>query len=325
MTVRSYAEAIKEYVRLGGYISCATDVDYNNNSVYIAPDGYNVSLETIQSQASSNYNVILVLDRSSSIALDSSSTPQKVKNAGYAFIDGVADSGASLSVISFGTSAKIETPTPVSVTSGANVAALKAAVNAIVFGPASPQSAWDYTNWEDALIKSITQFGNFPTGYPPLIVLVTDGEPNYYINDSTGNVDGDPYPYSAADVALATAQARAQVNDIQSWESRIFAVGVGDVTVSGLKEISRPTSGTADEYPATPFIDAEWTQASSYAALQVVLHDVATSVASEKYSTDCPNPDQGAQRLTLTASSDDGTDVEKLDIVVRNPHHKETP
>ena len=95
-----------------------------------------------------------------------------------AFLDKLVDTGSRVSLTSFATNATVDSAaTPLT---SANLSGLKAKVDALTFG--------NFTNWEDALIKAQSTFSGFtPAGRPQLVVVITDGNPNRYINAS-GNV-----------------------------------------------------------------------------------------------------------------------------------------
>ena len=224
MVVRDYAESIKEWVRLGGYGSCAVGDNpvtgvkgtYNNTNVWNpSPEhaDYSVSMGATSYQATQNYNVVLLLDKSSSIEREGA--VGQVKNAAKAFIDGLADTHAYLSIVSFGTRAKIEpndvvdpnldTP-PLAVTSPTNVATLKGYVDGIDFGQWWYPPPYDeYTNWEDSLLKGMELLDNLQSG-PTTFVLVTDGDPTKWIN-ALGNPAGNN---DASEVTTSLQEAKGQ-------------------------------------------------------------------------------------------------------------------
>ena len=72
------------------------------------------------------------------------------------------------------------------------------------------------------------------------------------------------------------------------------------------------------EYPASDFIDANWTQVTSYTGLAARLQEIGESAWQDPFSAECQSPDQGAQRLTISAFSDDQEDKATLDVIVRN-------
>jgi prepilin-type N-terminal cleavage/methylation domain-containing protein len=304
VVVRSYAEAIKEKVRLGGYVNCATENTYNNAGIYTPPAGHVVSQATPQYQTSSALNVVLVLDRSTSIA--KANAVEQVKNAGTAFLTALKDTGSRVAIVSFGTQGKIEAP-PTAVTDGANFTYL----NNIVRGITIPMNPTEYTNWDDGLIKARSTFASFPPGRSPLVVMVTDGNPNRWISDTTGGVSG-------SDETTAVNHAKNQATAMKSspTNAKVFAVGVSaNPDTNNLKGISGPNQWQ----PGKDFQKADWTVAASFDQLEAVLKGVATDAAAETFSDVCPNPDQGSQLLTIKAATVDGRHSETVQIVVRRP------
>ena len=304
--VRSYAEAIKEKVRLGGYVNCAKKDDYNNSGIYTPPAGagYVVSQDTPRYQTSSALNVVLVLDRSTSIA--KANAVQQVKNAGTAFLTALKDTGSRVAIVSFGTQGKVEAH-PTADTTGANFNAL----NTVVQNMTIPTNPTEYTNWDDGLMKAKSVFGEFPPGKSPLVVVVTDGNPNRWINDSTGAVAG-------TDVNTAVSEAKKTADDMKKnpTNAKIFAVGVSSSpNTDNLKQISGPNQWQAGK----DFQKADWTVVTSFDQLEAALKSIASDAAAETFSATCPNPDQGSQLLTLRAATADGQYAETVQMVVRRP------
>lgn len=290
--VRDYAEAIKHWVRAGHYRDCAGSGYYSATAVgFTPPDGYQVSqTQTTYQQLGSALNVILVLDTSESIA-EVSGGPTQVKDAAKAFVNGLAGTGARAALVTFSTSASGR------VAPTTDLAQITTAINSLSF------SGW--TNWADALVKAQDYFAAFPAGTKPLVVMVTDGDPNLPLLS-----------------AMSSAKSRA--DQIKTAGSKIFGVGVGALNESNLQQISGITPNTAGTRlfnpPAVPFNNADYTKASSLATLQAGLADVAASLSVDTFVTGtCPTPDQGAQTLKVTASTVDGRDTEALELVVRKP------
>ena len=304
VVVRSYAEAIKEKVRLGGYVNCEKKNDYNNAGIYTPPAGYVVSQDTPRYQTSSALNVVLVLDRSTSIA--KANAVEAVKNAGTGFLTALKDTGSRVAIVSFGTQGKVEAP-PTADTDGANFTYL----NNIVRNITIPLNPTEYTNWDDGLLTAKSTFASFPPGKSPLVVVVTDGTPNRWINDSTGGVSG-------SDETTAVSEARKQADDMKKnpTNAKIFAVGVSaNPDINNLKSIS----GQNQWQPGKDFQKGDWTVVSSFDQLEAALKGIATDAAAETFSETCPNPDQGSQLLTIKAATADGEHSETLQMVVRRP------
>ena len=332
--VRNYAEAIKQSVAAGRYIDCAGPGAYGKDNLvppFSVPFGYSVDQSQPAYQQLSNLNVVLAVDKSSSIALaPGGHAVTDVKTAANAFLDGLKDTGAKAAIVSFGANdtkvllseqASVNAG-PTSVTSGTNLNYLKGIVGAtqstgLVFGPSSSPYWW--TNWEAGLIQAQAAF---PASTKPLIVFVTDGDPNRWIKtDNTLGVP--PWPYDSSDFyAIAQTEAQNKATAMKAAGYRIFVVGVGTATsdqITHIKGISGP-----NEYPTVPFSGADWmkvTGADPYAALQGSLQTIASALRVEDFVTPvtCTAPDQGAQRLTLSATSGDGKDTEKIEMIVRRP------
>ncbi len=345
MVVRDYAESVKEWVRLGGYGSCAVGDNpvtgakgtYNNTNVWNPqPEqaAYTVSMTSTSYQATQNYNVILLLDKSSSIAQFGSpptGAVPEVRKAANAFIEGLANTSAYLSIVSLGNTAKVEpnaTTVPLAVTgtvpdpatgtpATGNVAALESYVTGIAFGGRS--APYEYTNWEASLLKAIDLLSYLQAG-PTTIVLVTDGDPTKWL-DASGNVTGSDFPTSSS-IATALAEAKGQSDTLRGWGYKLFIVGVGDVDDANIGKMFLPAA--ARQWTGTGDIAGyDWTKVSTYGQLQSTLNEVAGSLPPpDVYSTTCPTPEQGAQRIKLTATSPDGKDTESVEIIVREPHVK---
>ena len=200
--VRNYAEAIKQSVAAGRYIDCAGPGAYGKDNLvppFSVPFGYSVDQSQPAYQQLSNLNVVVAVDKSSSIALaPGGHAVTDVKTAANAFLDGLKDTGAKAAIVSFGANdtkvllseqASVNAG-PTSVTSGTNLNYLKGIVDAtqstgLVFGPSSSPYWW--TNWEAGLIQAQAAF---PASTKPLIVFDTDGDPNRWIK--TDNTLGVP-------------------------------------------------------------------------------------------------------------------------------------
>ncbi len=317
LIVRSYGEAIKEKVRLGGYVNCATASTYNNAGIYTAPAGYVVAQDGVLYQESSALNVVLVLDVSSSIA--DANAVDALKNAGKAFVSALADTGTRVAIVTFGTRGQVVVP-PTADTTADNGPAPGANnrdyMMSVIQGLTIPRSDGSegtpqFTNWDEGLMKARSTFGAFPPGKPPLVVMVTDGNPNVWI-DANGNLRGGPSHQWAA-TAVAEAKAQADAIEAAPTSGKVFAVGVAtSPNINNLKAISGP-----NRYPDREFKDADWTVVQNFADLEVTLNQIALAASAETFTDQCPTPDQGAQLLTLRAATTDARHSETLQIVVR--------
>ena len=132
----------------------------------------------------------LVIDRSGSVAGAGASLT--VRNAAKAFLGALVDTGSRVSLTSFAATATVDNAaTPLT---SANLAGLNAKVDGLTFG--------GLTNWEDALIKAQSTFGAFtPAGRPPLVVVITDGNPNRWMDGTSVSSSGGrrgPWPRQSA-------------------------------------------------------------------------------------------------------------------------------
>lgn len=292
---RNYAEAIKQYVRAGGYQTCAPSGAYSAATVgYTAPTGFTVTqTQPTYQQLGTSLNVVLVLDTSYSIT-QAGAVPTVI-SAANAFLNGLAGTGARAALVTFGTTATVQNAATT------DLASLSAKITPSLF------SGVQFTNWEDGLTKAAAQFSTFPSGSKPLVVMVTDGDPT----TSNGLPLSDPL-----------ARAVTQANAVKTAGSKIFGVGVGSLNETNLQAISGKTPGVSGtvQFPANAFNNSDWTKANTFGDLQASLGSVAAALAIDTFVTGtCPNPDQGAQSLSLTASSVDGRDTETLNMIVRRP------
>jgi Mg-chelatase subunit ChlD len=317
--VRDYAEAIKQYVRAGNYANCAASGTYKSNLIYTPPTGYDVSQsQPLFQDLSGVLDVVLVMDISSSIAQNSAVGQAKL--AANAFLNPLQGTGTRVALVSFGTTAVVQA------TQTTDVASVMTKITNLTFGPATGTilNPLQYTNWDDGLLKTKGQLSTFPAGSHPLVAIVTDGNPNRWIDDLTGltfsGSNSIPALTSAQEETKAVQEAVVQANAIKALGSRVFVVGVGTapaLNTANLQLISGPVQYTGAATP--PFESSDWMQGSDYATVQSTLGTIAAGLAFEGFTTSgCP-PDQGAQTLHLTAFSVDGRDTENLDLIVRRP------
>jgi prepilin-type N-terminal cleavage/methylation domain-containing protein len=305
--VRDWAEAIKQRVRLGAYQECvpgdATPPDYSPSNVgYTSvPPGYNLTVPSggVAYQTSSNLNLIIVLDRSGSIAPSASQARAAVKG----FLDTLNKTGTVVSLVSFAQDSKVEaTPTPIT---DSTLAGLKAKVDAITFS--------GYTNWDDGLATALSQVSQFAFGPAPLVVVVTDGDPNTYRDDTTGVVAID-----SSSTRPLTEAVRQSALLKGAAHSHVFTIGVngtGGLLTANLQAISGP-----NQYPATAFASADWMTVNDFNVLSGALTGIAAAATTDTFSSTCPaSGDQGTQRLSLLAASADGRASETLDVLMRRP------
>jgi prepilin-type N-terminal cleavage/methylation domain-containing protein len=340
--VRSYGEAIKEQVRLGHYVDCATgdstsprrSGSYNSSTIYTPPAGYVVSQDTPLYQDSSALNVVLVLDVSSSIA--NAGAGQDVRNAANGFLGALRDTGSRVAIVTFGTRSELSGTTvipgvlapPTADTTAenrpppyrSNLAYLQSLVSGLVIPRSDsvnppPQA----TNWDEGLMRAKDTLRYFPLGKKTRVFLVTDGNPNRYIANSSGLVAGSN---AGPDVQTAVLQAKEQTTAIEGTplDTKLFAVGVtSSPNVANLKTVTGagPNAVLYDP-PRTSFDDSDY-MVTDFSSLTAALTDIAAKVSAETFTERCPTPDQGAQLLTLRATTIDGAHSERLQMVVRRP------
>jgi hypothetical protein len=302
--VRGWAESIKERARKGGYQDCSpgesASPDYSPAAVgYGVPSGYTVGYGSggAAYQSSSNLNMVLVFDKSGSIAPAATAAT----NAAKGFLAALSNTGAVVSLVSFADRAAIDAePSPVTT---ATLAGLQAKV---------PTAFTGGTNWDEGLSAALGQVGKFTVGPAPLIVMITDGDPTYY-TDASGNLGGNGSTVTQTNVDEAVYQAGLLEN---AAHSKIFVIGVtglSGINIDNLKAISGPK-----QYPANTFTTADWMTVNDFSTLSGALQGIATDLTSDSFAGACPaSGDQGAQRLSLTATSGDGRASETIEVVVR--------
>ncbi|MGH9040568.1 MAG: vWA domain-containing protein [Acidimicrobiia bacterium] len=217
----------------------------------LSPAGAAVAASVNQDlESSCGLDLALVLDRSGSVTADT------VQAAANAFLDQLADTGSTVSLVSFSGSADADMgPTSVS---GDGLEALKSAVSGLDFGGA--------TNWEDGLLTARGQFPDFDNDQPHVVVMITDGDPTTYNGDNpwTGSST------SQADIDRAVTQA----NFIRDLGVHMLAVGVDTPSGSSqdrLKLISGP-----NRYPDVGIGEADWTDVDVED-----LSDLLTTIATD--------------------------------------------
>ncbi|MFN8159048.1 MAG: vWA domain-containing protein [Candidatus Nanopelagicales bacterium] len=170
--------------------------------------------------ASCGLDVMLVLDASKSIATSNSTAD--VKAAASTLVTALKDTNTRVGITSFGRG-PIEVQPLVDDTSDSAAAtgALGAAIAAY-----TPDTV-EGTNWE-AGIRTASQL--FATagkraGVTQLMIVVTDGAPNYYLDASGAPVAGSSYPSASLD---AMTQAMNRTNQFkQPGGTRVLGIGVG--------------------------------------------------------------------------------------------------
>lgn len=249
--------------------------------------------------------VALVLDRSSSIRDAGDEAMTQVRDAAVGLIDSLGTTPSSVRISAFGTWAT----TRIGWTSLADAEGRRAtrqAANGVDFASGSDNSG--STNWEAALTDVLGQDAD-------LAVLVTDGNPTSFgsgiesTSTGSGTADFDP-------AALAAGVDAANV--LKKNGTRVVAVGVGDVNVDPLRQVSGPTEGS--DYFLGEF-DSLGTSLASVATelcggglvVRHLVDGIPTGGAS--YTFDVPGHDtetlvtaaDGSTRLSLRESVDSVT------------------
>lgn len=319
--VRDYAEAIKQHVRRGRYMECATNSatgnDYSPDQVgYTVPSGYTADIaeDGIRYQTSSSLNLILVIDRSGSMY----SSRTTVKSAAKAFLDDLKDTAARVAIVSFNNDAQVDAG-PQSINQ--NLTSLKTTIDGLNFPPSAG------TNWDAALVETLKvvqgthPMGRFPLGTAaPHVVMLTDGDPTYYVK-ADGSLGGNGSATTSTEVTEAVNVA----NDLKNYYAvHMFALGVhgnGGLNSANLQAISGTKKFPSQEASfAKAFAKADWMEVTNVNDLGPALDEISADLNVESFSDTCPTPDQGAQRLKLVAGSlTDNRASETLEIIVRKP------
>ncbi|MGH9041121.1 MAG: DUF5979 domain-containing protein [Acidimicrobiia bacterium] len=216
-------------------------------------------------EASCGLDFVLVLDESNSIE---EADEVIVEQAATAFLTALKDTGSTVSVVQFATTA---TPVlaPTALTT-ANMGLFTAAVNINQSGG---------TNWEDGLAKARSQFGDFPDDKPQLVVIITDGTPTYrmeggdeYLVGGTVAGPGSSFDPDSRDEAVIQAQ--------KMWAAGVhtFAVGV-DMDGANAEPSLQAITGTDPWVDSTSdILGADYTKVGSFGGLTAALEDVATEL-----------------------------------------------
>ncbi len=215
--------------------------------------------------ASCGLEFALVIDRSGSVAGNAGT----VKAAANTFLEALVDTGSKVSLTSFATDGRVDSNplvnngvVPLTTANLAGPTGLTATVNGLSFA--------NFTNWEDGLIKAQSTFPGFSGGKPDLVVMITDGNPNRYINGSGVVTTGT--------TAASTAEAKTKADAIKLAPngSHMFTLGVtGD---SGLNLGSLQAISGLDNWPINSFEVADWTTVTSFTDLKPALLEIATEL-----------------------------------------------
>jgi hypothetical protein len=117
----------------------------------------------------------------------------------------------------------------------------------------------------------------------------------------------------------AVVQANLLKNAAQSHMFVIGVTGLSGINTTNMQAISGPKEYTGAG-SAVAFEQADWMRVTDFDVLKPVLQEIAAELALQTFSSVCPaSGDQGAQRLSLLATSPGGRASEQLEIVVRRP------
>jgi Mg-chelatase subunit ChlD len=167
-------------------------------------------------KASCGLDVVLVLDASKSIATSSSTAD--VKSAAATLVAAFKDTNTRVGITTFASSTI--SAQPLVDDNADNAATLSAAVAA--YAPSTAEG----TDWEAGVAKGTALFtdGGKRPGVQQLMIVVTDGAPNKYIDASGTPVQGVNYPSPSLD-AVTPAVDRA--NLFKAAGGRVLGIGVG--------------------------------------------------------------------------------------------------
>jgi len=179
---------------------------------------------------------ILVLDESGSV----SPHEANVRNAVYAFLTPLVDSGVEAGIVEFGSAAK--TVFGYTMIDGANLAlTFSPYLNATSDGDIydAPSQLGPFTNWDDAL-DEVTQINSSEVA--ALVLFLTDGDPTAYNLDKTGEAGGVHINGVSAE---GLDRAIEEADEIRTQGSHLIAVGVGSgltnaASIDRLKQVAGP-------------------------------------------------------------------------------------
>lgn len=260
-------------------------------------------------------SIALVLDASGSIQTSNAVT--QVRSAASSLLNSLSGTGSYASVVQFGTVGRQEAGyTQVTAASLASTGALGQAV-ARYFNPQPPLAGrtvhirgngstfnstssanWSnstsvqYTNWEDALLKTRAVPGA-PGGKPDLVVFLTDGDPTA-VNVQPGNpaypqFTPNPANHVLIDSTPGTEQqlyldpAITAANALKSQGSKILAVGVGNglsnaASQQRLKDVSGPNIVDLDEGEVLNIATDDVVVTTSFDRLAQATADIAVAL-----------------------------------------------
>jgi LPXTG-motif cell wall-anchored protein len=167
-------------------------------------------------------SIAVLFDQSGSI---SSSEMSQMKSAAAGFVDALTGTPSQVALYTFSTSAPgTDTYASAPVLTATDAAAVKAHISGL------PSAGDGYTNWD----RGLWQIANASEKYN-LVLVLTDGDPNRSVNDTTGT-----------DVTRRVVEdAVFSANAVKATGAQVIGLGIGMFanSLNNLKAISGPTAG----------------------------------------------------------------------------------
>jgi len=222
--------------------------------------------------AACGLDVTLVLDESGSI--QSAGATQQVRDAATAFLSALADTGSSVVLMEFSTTAS--NPIPMTAVTSGPGGTLQTVFAPYLVNDYSP-SGW--TNWDDTL-KEIRDLN--ASELADLVVYVTDGDPTAFNNphpNDTGDIQSSQVTVNAASNPNSLSYAVVHADEVKGQGSHILVVGVGNglqnaASMQRLEDISGPDvfTGSPDTFDVQ---NDDVTLVADFADLEAALRDIA--------------------------------------------------
>ncbi len=250
-------------------------------------------------------DVVLIVDESGSME----GKETEVRNALNAILDGFNNTGTTMAIVGFSSSAHVEvgytTVDDVSTGSGG-----------VLANYVSGYGTGGWTNWDDALHKA---HGLSPAdGTTELTLIITDGNPNRYEDHTHSGYSG--YPSGTA-----IGEAVNEANFIKDQGTHMFAVGVGNqISETNIRKITgnarfpgSSTFGASDYMIETDFSQLESSlRAAVYAqcAPQVIINKRLDLDGDGTYETDTGSEVSGFEFTGTTSNATATVDWTRPDV-----------
>lgn len=242
-----------------GVVATATPAaaDYTIPVVPPGTGNYTTSKDNPNLAAKCGLEFGLVLDSSGSIGTTGIAN---LKTAANAFVDSLVNTGSKVAITSFSASSPGSGGVNKAATdlTTANLSAIKASYSGL--------NSNGRTNWQDGLLKMQQYFPGFTSGKPDMVIVITDGNPNWN-NSGDAGADGSK---AATDPAITIANA---MKTAQPGGTHMFTIAVGSVRLNPIKAITSET-----EYTGTNLVSAGYTTSTDYAALKNDLEGIAADL-----------------------------------------------